>query len=144
MFRPEDKGGDPGDLSDRSIRDLLRLMADEASTLARLEIDLAKAELQEKKERAMPAARTLGVAAAVGVVALAALTTAAVLGLATVIPGWLAGLVIGIPVAVVALTLAASARSMLRAAGPPVPEATLETLKEDVEWAKHLRPSAAA
>jgi hypothetical protein len=41
----------------------------------------------------------------------------------------------------IAAGLALQGRNRIRAATPPVPEQTVETVKEDVEWAKTRTPS---
>jgi hypothetical protein len=51
-------------------------------------------------------------------------------------PLWAAALIVTVLWAVVAAVLALRGRRELREATPPVPEQTIETVKEDVEWAK--------
>lgn len=70
------------------------------------------------------------------------LTAAAILALATFLPGWLAALVVGVVLAAVAFGLAQRGKERVADAGPPVPEQTIETVKEDVEWAKTRATSA--
>jgi hypothetical protein len=48
---------------------------------------------------------------------------------------------VGVVLGVVAAVLALSGRKRIRDATPPVPEQTVETVKEDVEWAKTRTPS---
>jgi hypothetical protein len=58
-----------------------------------------------------------------------------------VIPEWLAALIVAVVLGAVAAVLALQGRNRMRAATPPVPQ-TIETVKEDVEWAKSQKPSA--
>ena len=63
------------------------------------------------------------------------LSFAAAWGLAEVVPEGVAFLIVGGTYGLVALALAALGRQRLKTA-TPVPEQTVETLKEDVAWAK--------
>jgi hypothetical protein len=132
----------PDELRERPIGDLVKQLAGQTSTLVRQEIDLAKAELSEKGRVAGKGAGLLGGAAVVGLMAAGALTACLILALAEVIPDWLAALVVALVLGAVAAVLALQGRNRMRAAAPPVPEQTVETVKEDVEWAKTQRPSA--
>ena len=51
-------------------------------------------------------------------------------------PAWLAALLVAVVYGVVAAVLAMRGRAKVKQATPPVPEQTIETVKEDVEWAK--------
>ena len=54
---------------------------------------------------------------------------------------WLAALIVTAVYAVVAGVLALRGRERIQQATPPVPEQTIETVKEDVQWAKTQMPS---
>jgi hypothetical protein len=130
-----------GRLEDRPLPELMKTLADQTATLVRQEIDLAKAEVSEKGKKAGQGAGMFGGAGIVGFLALAALTAAAILGLATALPDWLAALIVGLVYAGVAGVLALQGRNKVQEAGPPLPEQTVETVKEDVEWAKTQKQS---
>ncbi len=130
------------DLRERPIGDLVKQLASQTSTLVRQEIDLARAELTEKGQTAGKGAGLLGGAAVVGLLAAGALTACLILALDEVVPDWLAALIVAFVMGAVAAVLALQGRNRVRAATPPVPEQTVETVKEDVEWAKTQRPSA--
>jgi hypothetical protein len=130
------------ELRERPIGDLVKQLAGQTSTLVRQEIDLAKAELAEKGRTAGKGAGLLGGAAVVGLLAAGSLTACLILALAEAIPSWLAALIVALVLGAVAAVLALQGRNRMRAAAPPVPEQTVETVKEDVEWAKSQRPSA--
>ena len=83
-----------------------------------------------------------GSSGVLGFLALALLTTCFVAALDTAMPLWLAALVVAVVYAAIAGALALFGRSRVKEATPPVPEQTVETLKEDVEWAKSQKPSA--
>lgn len=119
------------------IPDLVRQFAAEATSLARQEMELARNEMQDEASRAAGAGKVLGTAGAVGVVALAGLTTAAVFALARVMPGWAAGLIIGAIAAVIALVVGMAGRRRLGAVmHDAVPRRTLASLREELDWAK--------
>ena len=130
------------DLRDRPIGELVKQLAGQTSTLVRQEIDLAKAEMSQKANVAGKGAGLLGGAATVGLLAAGALTACVILALSEVVPDWLAALIVALVLGAVAAVLALQGRNRIRAATPPVPEQTVETVKEDVEWAKTQRPSA--
>ena len=128
-------------LDDRPLPELMKTLADQTATLVRQEIDLAKAEFSEKGKKAGQGAGMFGGAGVIGFLALAALTAAAILGLATALPDWLAALIVGLVYAGVAGVLVLQGRNKVQEAGPPIPEQTVDTVKEDVEWAKTQKKS---
>ena len=71
-----------------------------------------------------------------------ALTAFLILALDGVMPNWLAALIVGVVYAGVAGVLYVSGKQRVEEAGSPVPEKTIETVKEDVQWAKHPTTSA--
>jgi uncharacterized membrane protein YqjE len=130
-------------LRDESVTELVKRLADQTSTLVRQEIELAKAELSEKGKVAGSGAAMLGAAALVGLLALGALTACLIALLATAVDHvWLAALIVAVVYAAIALPLALRGRDRIRAATPPAPEETIESVKEDVAWAKNRARSA--
>jgi methylase of polypeptide subunit release factors len=125
-----------GDLRDRSLPELLRQLSQETTQLVHQELELAKAELQQKGRQAGAGAGMFGGAGAIGLAALGALTACLILALDTVMPAWLAALLVAVVYGIVAFVLVKQGQARLRQATPPVPEQTIETVKEDVEWAK--------
>jgi uncharacterized membrane protein YqjE len=131
------------ELHDRSTAELVKRLAAETRTLVRQEVELAKAELGEKARVAGKGAGLLGGAGAVGLLAAGALTACLIALLATAIDHvWLAALIVGIVEAAIAGVLALRGRERMKEAAPPAPEQTIETVKEDVEWAKTRTRSA--
>lgn len=121
----------------RSTGELVRDLSEQASTLVRQEIELAKVEMTEKGRQAGIGAALLVGAGVAGLATLGALTAFLILALDEAVPGWAAALIVTLLWAGVALALAAFGRQKLREATPPVPEKTVETLKEDIEWLRH-------
>jgi uncharacterized membrane protein YqjE len=132
----------PEQLRERPIGDLVKQLAGQTSTLVRQEIDLAKAEMSEKASVAGKGAGLIGGAAVVGLLAAGALTAFLILLLSEAMDAWLAALIVTVVMAAIAAALGLAGRNRIRAATPAVPEQTVETVKEDVEWAKNQKPSA--
>ena len=131
---------DPG-LRERPVGKLVKDFAVETSTLVREEIELAKVEMTEKAKQAAAAGAIFGGAGVVALLALGALTVCVIAALATGMPVWLAALIVTVVHVLVACALAVSGRARMRKAAPPVPEQTIETVKEDVQWARTLKQS---
>jgi uncharacterized membrane protein YqjE len=132
------------DLHDESIGELVKRLAAETNTLVQQEIDLAKAELSEKAKVAGRGAGMFGGAGVAGLLALGALTACVIALLATAIDHvWLSALIVAVVWAAIAGVLALRGREELREAAPPAPQQTIESVKEDVAWAKTRTRSAA-
>jgi MFS family permease len=127
---------DGQDQRERPSGDLVKQLADQTSTLVHQEMELAKAELAAKGKQAGKGAGLLGSAALVGLLAAGALTAFLIMLLDGVLANWLAALVVAVAFGAIAGILALQGRKKTQAAAPPVPEQTVETVKEDVEWAK--------
>ena len=124
------------ELRDQPIADLVRQLTEQTRTLARQEIELAKAELTAKGRKAGIGAGMFGGAGLFGFFAFAVLTACLVLALATAVAPWLAALIVGALYGAVAGALALGGKQKVQEATPPVPEQTVETVKEDVQWTK--------
>ena len=131
-----------GNLREQPIGDLLKQLSQETTTLVRQELELAKAEMAEKGKKAGKGAGMFGGAGVVGFLALGALTAALILALDTGMKAWLAALIVGLVYAAIAGVLALTGKKEVQQATPPVPEQTVESVKEDVQWAKTQKPSA--
>jgi uncharacterized membrane protein YqjE len=124
------------DPRDRPVGELLKQLSEQTSTLVRQELELAKAELSEKGKAAGLGAGMFGAAGLLGFLALATLTAAAVLALATAMDAWLAAVLVAAVYGAGAGVLAVIGKSRVQEATPPLPEQTQESVKEDVEWTK--------
>jgi hypothetical protein len=119
----------------RSLGELFSELAQETSTLVRQEVNLAKTEMSQK---ASTAGKHLGVLAAGGALAYAGLLAilAGVIALLNdVMPLWVAALLVGIVVAIVGYLLIRKGLDALKREDF-APRETIETLKEDQQWAK--------
>jgi hypothetical protein len=130
------------DLRDRSLGELLKQLSEQTTRLVHQELELAKAELTQKGKQAGAGAGLFGGAGAIGLAALGALTACFILALNALMPAWLAALIVAVVYGIIAFVLVKQGQAKLKAAGPPVPTQTIETVKEDVEWAKTQTRSA--
>jgi uncharacterized membrane protein YqjE len=129
------------DLREHSTGELLKQLSQETSTLVRQELELARAELKEQGKRAGAGAGLFGGAGAMGLVTLGALTAFLIAVLDTGMPLWLAALIVAVVEAAITGVLAMRGRRRIKEATPPAPH-TVDTVKEDVQWAKTRKPSA--
>lgn len=120
---------------ERSLRDLLLELTKEVQHLFRAEVELAKVEVKEEVEDVKQAAIPFTVAAGTAILAVLMLSFAAAWGLAEVMPTPLGFLIVGLLYAVVAWWAAMQARAKAKKIDP-VPDQTVATLKEDVQWAR--------
>jgi uncharacterized membrane protein YqjE len=132
---------DERDLREQSMGALFNQLSNELSTLVRQELQLAQAELTEKGKKAGLGIGMFGGAGIVTFLALQALTACVIALLSTAMDVWIAALIITVVYAAGAAVLALVGRKRVSEATPPVPEQTVETLKEDVQWAKTQLPS---
>ncbi len=132
------EGGDP---RDQSMGELLKSLSEETTRLVKLELDLAKAEVTQKGKQAGIGAGLLGGAGVAGLLALGALTAFLIALLSEWMDTWLAALIVTVLWAAIAGVLALRGKERVQEAVPPAPQ-TVETVKEDVQWAKTQTPSA--
>jgi Putative Actinobacterial Holin-X, holin superfamily III len=138
---PEGHDAQPA-LRDQSISELVKDLATETSTLVRQEIDLAKAEMTDRGKRAGKGVGMLAAGAVVALLAFGALTAGLIAALDLAMPTWLAALTVTVVYGAIAAVLVQIGRKQVQEAAPPVPEETIESVKEDVQWAKTRTRSA--
>jgi VIT1/CCC1 family predicted Fe2+/Mn2+ transporter len=139
VARRNDSGNE---LRERPIGEVAKELTGDLSLLMRQEIELAKAEMAEKGRTAAPGLGMFGGAGIVALCAAGALTAFLVLVFSLFLPDWAAALIVGAVLAAVAYVLIRQGKERVAEAGKPVPEQTIETVKEDVEWAKTRASSA--
>jgi len=127
--------GGQRDVAERSFGEIIGELSGDFSRLVRKEIELAKVETKEELSKAGQSAGMFGGAGVAAWLTLLFLSLALMFALANAMDvGW-AALIVAVLWAVVAAVLAAVGRSRLRQATPPLQQ-TVETLKEDAQWAK--------
>ena len=129
-------------LRDRPLGEVAKNLTSDVSLLVRQEIELAKAEMGQKARTAAPGIGMFGGAGIVALCAAGALTAFAVLVFSIFLPEWAAALIIGAVLAALAVELVRQGKQRVADAGKPIPDQTIETVKEDVEWTKNRASSA--
>ena len=124
------------DLKERPIGELLKELSQQTATLVRKEIELAKAEITTQGKKAGLGAALFGGAGVIGLATLGAFTAFLILLIAEAVPGWAAALIVTVLYGAIAAFLAMRGKDKVQEATPPAPQ-TIETVKEDIEWAKN-------
>lgn len=131
-------GAQPAPTTDdgQSIGELISEVAGDVSRLFRQEVELAKAEVRAEASKAGKAAGMLAGAGVAALLVAMLLSLALVFALGAVMPDGWAAVIVAVIWAIVAAALYAAGRKQLRTVSP-VPQQTVETLKEDAEWLRH-------
>ena len=129
-------------LRERPLGEVAQDLTRDLSLLVRQEVELAKSEVAQKGRVAAPGLGMIGAAGVTGLMAAGVLTAFVILALSIVLDEWLSALIVGVVLAGAAYVLAKRGKERVEEAGPPLPEQTIETVKEDVEWAKTQATSA--
>jgi len=119
-----------------STGELVTRISERVSHLVQDELHLAQAEMTEKGRKAGRGAGWLGGGGLVAVFGLACLVAAAVLGLATAIADWLAAVIIGLVLLLVAACAARLGKRRLAEATPPLPTEAVQDVRTDVQTVK--------
>jgi uncharacterized membrane protein YqjE len=122
--------------ADASLGQLVERLSAQVSALVRDEVALATAEMKRKGRRAGAGIGMGGAGALVAVLGLGALVAAAILGLANVLAAWLAALIVGGALLVLAGVVSALGIAQVRSSAPPLPEQAVQSTKRDVETVK--------
>ncbi len=123
---------------ERSLGELFSELAQETSTLVRQEVQLAKTEMSQKASRVGKDVGFLAAGGAVAYAGLLAVLAGIIVLLGQVIPMWLSALLVGLVVAGVGYFLVRKGLDALKREDL-APRQTIETLKEDGQWAKDER-----
>ena len=139
---PTTNGSDTQGLRDRPIGEVTGALTRDLALLVRQELELAKAEMTEKGRVAAPGLGMIGGAGVVALMAAGAFTACAVLVLSLFLPAWFSALLVGAALGALAYLLAMRGKDQVGKAGSLIPEKTIETIEEDVEWARARATSA--
>lgn len=121
---------------ERSLGELFGDLARETGTLVRQEVQLAKTEMTQKASAVGKEIGFLAVGGLVAYAGLLALIATLIIILGTVgMPWWLASLIVGLVVAGVGYFLVQKGLAALKHQSM-APQQTIQTLKEDRQWAK--------
>jgi Putative Actinobacterial Holin-X, holin superfamily III len=137
MDRPTSRPTETANGSEQpSVSELLQQLTEQTTRLAQREIELAKAEMAAKGKRIGVGVGAFSGAGLLALLALGALTAAAILGLATAVEDWLAALIVAVIYLSIAGVMALVGRSKVESATPPLPEQTVKSVKEDLQETK--------
>jgi MFS family permease len=126
----------PAVAAETSTGDLVKNLSEQVSRLIRDELRLAEYEMTAKAKRAGRGAGMFGGSGLFALYGIGCLLAAAILGLAGVVPGWAAALIVGGALLIAAGIAALLGKSQLGQATPAVPEQTVQSVKADVEEIK--------
>lgn len=121
---------------DASLGQLTGDLSQQVSRLVRDEIRLAQVEMKDKGKRFGTGAGLMGAGGVIALFGVGCVVAAAVLALDLVWPTWLAAVVIGAVLLIVAAVVAAKGRSQMRRGTPPMPSEAMKSTKEDIEALK--------
>jgi len=122
-------------VGDRSFSDVVQDVIRNVQEIVRSEVRLAKTEIREEVAKAKPASVWLGGGAIAGIFAILFLLLMIMYALALVMAMWTAALIVGAGLAITAGLLLNAGVKRFRQIHP-APERTIETIKENLEWAK--------
>ena len=122
----------------RSLSELVGDMTQDLSTLLRKEVELAREEIKVEVSKAARAGGGFGAAAYAGLLAGVGLVLTLGFLLDEVMPTWVAFLIVTVLLAAGAAVAFLAGKKQLEAVDP-VPEQTIETLKEDKQWLSEQR-----
>ncbi len=121
---------------DRSIGELFADLTRDMTTLVRQEVALATTEMSQKASRVGRDIGFLAIGGAVAYAGFLALVAALIIGLGQLgVPWWLSALLVGLVLAAAGYFLIQRGLDALKRVNL-APRQTIETIKEDVEWAK--------
>ena len=131
-----DTGAPRPERAEPSFGELVSRLTNQTGVLIRQEISLAQAELRETSTSLARDSAKVGVGVVIAWTGLLALTGALIVGLAQLFNNyWLAALIVGAVYVLVGWMLARGAMADMRHNGL-APKETIESLRDDAEWAK--------
>lgn len=120
---------------DMSLGTLIAELGRQSTALFRQEIQLARTEVGQKLSQAGSGAAELAVGGLVAFLGIQCLLAALIIGLANWMEWWIAALAVGVLVLLVGSGLIMAGLNNLRTKNL-LPRRTLESLKQDQDWAK--------
>ena len=126
---------------ERSIGELFGELSQDVGLLVRQEAQLAKTEMQAKLSKVTTDLVALAAGGIVALVGGLALTAAVILLLIDPVglKPWLAALVVGALMGIIGWVMLQRGLKDLKRTDP-TPRRTVETIKDDIQWAKEQRP----
>lgn len=120
----------------RSLFSLLRELPATLLELVRIEFEELKREMGRKLKKLGLGALLISIAATLGLFLMGTLIAAAILGLALIMPAWLAALVVSGGLLILMIILLAAGVSTFKKGNPPLPTETFDAIIEDARALK--------
>jgi len=120
----------------RTMSEVLQDIVANIQEIVRSEFRLAKVEIHEETTKAVRSSIPLVIGVLLSLYALGFILLAVVHALSMVVDAWLATLIVGAGVLVISMILVSVGRNRFKQV-KVVPEKTVVTVKENVQWAKH-------
>jgi Putative Actinobacterial Holin-X, holin superfamily III len=130
------RGSGPLAAQDRPTGELVKELSEEVSHLVRDELRLAQLEMTRKGKQAGLGIGLFAGSGGIAVYGIGCLVACAVIAIATVLAAWLAALIVGAALLLLAGMAALLGKGRLSKATPPVPEETIGSVKADVDEIK--------
>jgi uncharacterized membrane protein YqjE len=118
---------------ERSTGELVKLVSEQVSVLVRDELKLARLEMTGKAKQAGQGIGMMGGGGLIALYGVACLIACAIIAISHSLPAWLAALVMGAFLLVVAAIVSAAGRGKMRAGAPPAPTEAVASVKTDVQ-----------
>ena len=120
----------------RTMSEVLQDIVANIQEIVRSEFRLAKVEIHEETTKAVRSSIPLVIGVLLSLYALGFILLAVIHALSMVVDAWLATLIVGVGVLVISMILVSVGRNRFKQV-KVVPEKTVVTVKENVQWAKH-------
>lgn len=133
------QSGRQGATGERSVAEILKDAASNVQDIIRSEVQLARIEVKQELRKAGSAGAMFGAAAAIGFFGFGFCCLCVVYAIALVLPAWAAALIVGVALSIVAGALLSAGRERWKKV--KMPEKTMFTVKEDIEWMRSQNKS---
>jgi membrane protein len=125
-----------GAAGEQSAGELVKQVAEQVSVLVRDEMKLAQLEMTRKGKQAGTGIGMMGGGGLIALYGVGCLIACAIIGLSHAVTAWLAALIIGAALLIIAGIAALMGKGRMRKATPPMPEEAVSSVKTDVEEIK--------
>jgi uncharacterized membrane protein YqjE len=129
-------GAQPSQSQERPTAELIKQFSEQISVLVRDELKLAQLEMTRKGKRAGTGIGMLGGSAVIALYGIGCLIACVIIAISAVLAAWLAALIVGAALLAAAAVVALTGKDQLQKAAPAVPEATVTSVKADIEEIK--------
>ncbi len=118
---------------EHSTGELVKMMSEHVSALIRDELKLAQVEMTSKGKQAAVGAGMFGASGVVAFYGVGCLLACAIIAISGAVAAWLAALIVGAVLLVVAGITALLGKRRMRKAAPPLPQQAVADVRADVE-----------